>query len=144
MENTVTTAQSSHTLHTLHTPRYVPTYEWNDDERDTKTYIPYHDCKGDERYASYEYIPVYKIMKELYDEERYALCTESNDEYDLYFREDSYICDFSDYNDNGSDSESVKGMSVYTEEQEQLGALDEDATSNLLNNSVYFNKYCYT
>jgi hypothetical protein len=52
---------------------YVPRFQWNDDERSTKGYVPtYHDCDREDKYM--EYIPVFKVMKEYYDEEKRALC----------------------------------------------------------------------
>ena len=50
-------------------PEYVPKYKWIDDERSNKAYINYGD--GEERYL--EYVPVFQVMKEYYDEEKRAL-----------------------------------------------------------------------
>lgn len=51
---------------------YVPRFPWNDDERSTKGYVPtYHDYDKEDKYT--EYIPVFKVMKEYYDEEKRAL-----------------------------------------------------------------------
>jgi hypothetical protein len=51
-------------------PTYVPRYEWVDDERSKRAYVSYYD--GEEE-SYHEYVPVFQIMKELYDEEKRAL-----------------------------------------------------------------------
>lgn len=54
-------------------PEYIPSYHWNDDERDTKDYLQYYDDRVQSRQIWCEHVPVFKIMKELYDEEKNAL-----------------------------------------------------------------------
>jgi hypothetical protein len=55
-------------------PEYVPKYQWIDDERSNKAFINY--CDGEERYL--EYVPVFQVMKEYYDEEKRALYRNSS------------------------------------------------------------------
>lgn len=57
---------------------YTPSYHWNDDDRDTKDIITYYDDRISSRKD--EYIPVYQIMKEYYDEQKYELCSNSSQE----------------------------------------------------------------
>jgi hypothetical protein len=59
---------------------FVPRYPWNDDERDTSSYIQYYSqCHEAEEVE--EYIPTYRIMKEYYQEQqREMLCYQ--DDYD--------------------------------------------------------------
>jgi hypothetical protein len=65
---------------------YVPSYNWVDDERDTRNYIRYYTEKKDE---NIDYVPVYKIMKEYYDEEKNAI-----------YRSESFSSnEYSDYNE---------------------------------------------
>lgn len=52
-------------------PKYTPSYKWNDDERCTKDYIQHYD-DGVEK--DFEYVPVFQVLKELYDEEKNELC----------------------------------------------------------------------
>jgi hypothetical protein len=52
-------------------PTYVPRYEWVDDERSKKAYVSYYDGEDEEPY--HEYVPVFQLMKEYYDEEKRAL-----------------------------------------------------------------------
>lgn len=50
----------------------VPRVPWNDDERSTTGYVPTrHESNEEDKYV--EYIPVFKVMKEYYDEEKKAL-----------------------------------------------------------------------
>ena len=56
-------------------PTYVPRYEWVDDERSKKAYVSYYDGE-EEPYR--EYVPVFQVMKEYYDEEKQALYRNSS------------------------------------------------------------------
>ena len=51
-------------------PEYTPKYQWVDDERSKKAYITYDD-NVDDKYM--EYVPVFQVMKEYYEEEKQAL-----------------------------------------------------------------------
>lgn len=67
----------------------APRYFWNDDER-KMDYISYYDD-----YKTEEYIPVYKILKEMYDEDKANLYIYSSEEeysykYGTLFYEEFY------------------------------------------------------
>lgn len=81
---------------------FVPRYPWNDDERDTSSFIAYcSECHESQDID--DYIPTFQIMKEYYQEQRRELYCEpdyvddhcNNDCYffnsiDPYFDDDSY------------------------------------------------------
>jgi hypothetical protein len=65
---------------------FVPKFPWNDDERDTSSYIQYysqcHEAKEVE-----EYIPTYRIMKEYFQEQQREMfgCDENYDDDEDWF-----------------------------------------------------------
>jgi hypothetical protein len=69
-------------------PAYQPSYHWNDDERDTKDYLQYYEDRDDLRQIWCEHVPVFRILKELYDEEKTTLyrsgSVSSQTESDIY------------------------------------------------------------
>jgi hypothetical protein len=130
------------TLNKLNTSQYVPTYIWNDDERDTSTYIPYRAC---ERTDSYEYIPVYKIMKEYYEEEMYALYANAYDDTEWNYDEGEYFnLEHYEFQDGMSDVEPCKDSITSNDDCEGSSTIEDEATSNPLNNNIHFNRYCYS
>jgi hypothetical protein len=98
-------------------PEYTPVYHWNDDERNTKDYIQYYEDRSTkERYAddSINYVPVFKVMKEYYDEEKKALCRNSS--FSSFDDDDYYEGDY--VNTEGWTSDEV---SPYASDDEDVG-----------------------
>ena len=78
---------------------------WDDDERNVKDYISYSSAVS----HSSDYVPVYKILKEMYDEDKQMLYQYENaddlsasfdDYYDPFY--DMWYLDESDYYDDMS------------------------------------------
>jgi len=69
-------------------PTYVPRYEWIDDERSKKAYVRYY--HGDEEEHYREYVPVFQVMKEYYEEEKRALYRNSS----WSSSDDTEYCDY--------------------------------------------------
>lgn len=68
---------------------FVPRYPWNDDERDTKTFIEYNsNCIQEEP----EYIPAFRIMQEYYKEQQETM-------YDGWRYPLDYDCDYYEWSD---------------------------------------------
>lgn len=99
---------------------YIPKFPWNDDERDTSSYIEYYSSisKTDVDQEPERYIPTYEIMKEYYQEQEQELYCENyqsvdwyNDEWqpiqyarDAYDDADSYSqsnCDWDSFSNDG-------------------------------------------
>lgn len=65
-------------------------YQWNDDDR-KNDYISYYDNKEE------EYVPVYKILKEMYDEDKAKLYNYKLDEEYQYKYGQDYFNKYCDY-----------------------------------------------
>ena len=106
-------------------------HEWNDDER-KNDYIPYH---SDDYF---EYIPVYKILKEMYDEDKAALyCYNAEDEFNYKYCEclydDMYL--YSDYYDTYSEtSNSTVETDVEEDNASEGEETDQDVNQNVNQN----------
>jgi hypothetical protein len=119
---------------------YVPRYPWNDDERSTAGYVPTrHECDGEDKYM--EYIPVFKVMKEYYDEEKKALCR--NDSWSSFGESDDmeYGNDTWNEGDGGSDDDNVQPTMALIPTQESAVVADETSELPL---AAGANKFMYT
>lgn len=119
-------------------PVYQPTYHWNDDERDTKDYLQYYEDRIGDKSPWVDYIPVYKVLKELYDDEKKALYhydSLSSDEYEEndYFSEDT--------NSNGTEDMHLSDDDVI--EQPQVQNLTNDKENQDVP-EVSTSKFMYT
>lgn len=112
-------------------------YQWNDDDR-KNDYISYHDINEE------EYVPVYKILKQMYDEDKanlYIYDTEEEYQYkygQYYFN--TYCDYYSRYNEtfttSNVDSEihdsdvDISEDIVVVQTDETLGEKEEQQTDN--------------
>lgn len=103
---------------------------WEDDERNTRVHISYH--SDDEE----PYIPVYKILKQMYDEEKEALYVyDSYDEYNFGDTLDDYIPLYEEW-DTWSETYSHVSADVPTTDTEELPVVEDEAP-------LTDSKYCY-
>lgn len=108
-------------------------YQWNDDDR-KNDYISYHDINEE------EYVPVYKILKQMYDEDKanlYIYDTEEEYQYkygQYYFNKyyDYYSDYYSKYNETfttsnvDSDVEYIREDVAVVQTDETLGEKEEE------------------
>lgn len=78
---------------------FVPKFPWNDDERDTSSYVQYY-SKCHEVDEAKEYIPTYCIMKEYYQEQQKEMSC-CQDDYDNDEERFDYVHTHIDYDDDG-------------------------------------------
>ena len=71
---------------TMDIKTFVPRFPWNDDERDTSSFIDYY-AKYDNNVVDddYDYVPTYVIMKEYFQEQQQRLCCQEADYIDEQF-----------------------------------------------------------
>ena len=110
---------------------------WNDDERDTSDIYNIYKRNSKEFKDEDEYIPIYKILKELYDEEKEALYHNSDYESEYYLKYDNNEY-FNDYSENDE-----KEYDVYSDDY----YIDEDLNDIESNNEIYdkliYDKFYY-
>lgn len=118
---------------------YVPRFPWNDDERSTTGYVPTrHEYNGEDKYI--EYIPVFKVMKEYYDEEKKALYRYNSwssfgDSEDMEYE---YVNDVLTDGEGGSDCDNVPPS---TQQPQPIVLVDETSELPL---AASANKFMYT
>jgi hypothetical protein len=116
---------------------FVPRYPWNDDERDTKTFIQYcSTCIQEEE----EYIPTFVILKDLYREQQQDLCHD-----DWWYCSSDY--DYSESSeDDDSTSQSFASIDCTTDVEEEsvktpkneVGCEDGEASSPYVSNKFWY------
>lgn len=110
---------------------------WNDDDRDTSDMPIYPSRKNDIADEEDEYIPIYKILKELYEEEQEALYIHDRTDIYNYYKpnNNSYYYDESDdyYSSNDCDDN-------YDDDESET--ISENSDDEFFENMVY-NKFCY-
>ena len=125
---------------------YTPSYHWNDDDRDTKDIITYYD----DRISSYkdEYIPVYQIMKEYYDEQKYELCSNSSQEnsnYQSNYKSNYKYC-WEEY-ETDTDRETEISIDASNFSQSDDESTNKDSTDDVdqleVEDTVVDNKFVY-
>ncbi len=100
---------------------FVPRYPWNDDERDTKTFIQYCSSSSQEEY---EYIPTFVIMKELYREQQEALYHVESDNTSI---DDDWYCPYGyDYFGLGEEDDSRSSIDYTTDVEDES---DDNSTT---------------
>jgi hypothetical protein len=126
-------------------PEYVPKYQWNDDERSSKAYINYSD--GDDKYI--EYVPVFQVMKEYYDEEKRALYRQSSwstiDDMEYWdYESETYepVANWSE--DNMSPQDDSKYSLPQQKEQDNLKTSINENIEDVIDVSPGSNKFIYT
>lgn len=81
---------------------------WNDDDRDTSDIYSIYKNKNNKELVDLnddEYIPAYKIVKQLYDNEKEELYNlYNNSEYEVDLKSDEHFTDYSDYDDIDDDT----------------------------------------
>jgi len=117
---------------------------WNDDERDTSDlYDIYKNKKKEAVKMEYdEYIPIYKIIKEFYDEEKEApyLCTNFHDKkitHSEYSMSSSFDFDYDDIDDNYE--EELQCEDDYSNGEYSSNFSEDD---EIYENNIY-KKFCY-
>lgn len=118
---------------------FVPRFPWNDDERDTSSFIQYYsqcqDCNHNE--DNNEYIPTYIIMKEFYQEqERELYCdTPAIDDYYMSYDAidliDDEVCSLSSNDTFDSDVKSDENATKVEED-------DESTSSPYVSNKYWY------
>lgn len=76
---------------------FTPRFPWNDDERDTRSFIQYY--ANEPVIPEDEYVPTYVIMKEYFKEQQMALYCDDCNEYDDNNAPD-YIQTYYEYEDD--------------------------------------------
>lgn len=100
------------------------TTEWNDDDRDISSFKFLSISSGPEE----EYIPIHKILKELYDEERDALYCHTPDVYFNYSEENiasNYNDNISSYDDILSEEDGSDTYDYESSENEEEYTIDD-------------------
>lgn len=114
---------------------------WNDDERDTSDlYDIYKNKKREAVKMEYdEYIPIYKIIKEFYDEEKEALYLCTNHDKKIPYQEYSMSSsfDYDDYDDNSDEEHQYEDEYSNGEYSSDFSEDDE-----IYENNIY-KKFCY-
>ena len=92
-------------------------FVWNDDDRDTSDI--YDIYKKHELITDEEYIPVYKIIKQLYDDDKYGLYIQNIDcESNFNLKHDEYLSDYShDYSDNDELEDDINFEDYYINDE---------------------------
>ena len=114
---------------------HYPDY-WNDDDRDV-SYVTYKCSKPVEED---EYIPVYRIIKEMYDEDKEAMyCTDDSHSYS------SYQC-FRNYDDewmSEDDRSDVSDADDYEDDDSSVGNESTTVPQNEIFEDYVYKRFCY-
>jgi hypothetical protein len=107
---------------------------WTDDERSTSFMSTYNNMKNN----NCDYVPVWKVIKEMYDEDKQALyCFVDNKDYNSSL--DLHYCDY--YSDVSTDYSDEEGYASDIEDDTE-SQTDSAVTSNE-ELDEYNNKYLY-
>ena len=128
---------------------FVPRFPWNDDERDTSTFIEYYSStsKNTHDKDNDTYIPTYQIMKEYFQEQAYELYYD-NYQYDDWFEnygyEDWHLAyDYSNYDSEtdiiSDDGDCVVDCASKSDDEEDALQAEGNASSPYVSS-----KYWYT
>jgi hypothetical protein len=114
---------------------------WNDDDRDT-SYMPiYPSRKNDIIDEEDEYIPIHKILKELYDEEKEALYVYNRTDIYNYYKPNNYIYYYDESDDYYYSSDDCDdNYDNYDDDESET--ISENSDDEFFENMVY-NKFCY-
>ena len=116
---------------------------WNDDERDTSDIYNIYKRNGKEfKDEEDEYIPIYKILKELYDEEKEALYNNSDYESGYYLKYDNNEY-FNDYSDNDEEYDVYSDDYYIDEELNGSSAKHELESNNEIYDKLIYDKFYY-
>lgn len=120
---------------------FTPRFPWNDDERDTSSFIEYYSHNAEIQEQEEEYVPTYVIMKEYFQEQRYdASVLYDTDDYNIYYEceDDMYSDGFSTLSGNESlDDITVDDILPKTGDKED-GDNEENASSPYVSNKYWY------
>lgn len=123
-------------------------YSWNDDERNTTMKT----CYSNVTHVMNEYIPVWTILKQMYDEDKENLYCNTNEDTDDFWTNEEYSNSNSNYDyesnsdydyDYDCEQSSDSSMSDIDDYDYDSDSIVSEQSNDLNDMMVYNNKYYY-